>query len=58
MMLLFTRYFQETDGANAIEYGLLAAGIAVSLIVAIFLLGGDVSSFFEQLPGMIDESGS
>ncbi len=41
----------ETDrsGATAIEYGLLAAGIAVAIIVAIDLLGLEIATVFETI---------
>lgn len=35
------------DGATAIEYGLIAAGIAVAIIAAVFALGDEIKGFFE-----------
>jgi pilus assembly protein Flp/PilA len=40
------RVFKNTDGATAIEYGLIAAGIAVAIIAAVFALGDDIKNFF------------
>jgi len=37
---------KNTDGATAIEYGLIAAGIAVAIIAAVFALGSDLQNFF------------
>ena len=37
---------KNTDGATAIEYGLIAAGIAVAIIAAVFALGDDLKNFF------------
>ena len=37
---------KSTDGATAIEYGLIAAGIAVAIIAAVFALGDDIKNFF------------
>lgn len=54
MISLFKSYFKETSGATAIEYGLIAAGIAVAIAVAVFLLGDVVSGFFSDLPDLID----
>jgi pilus assembly protein Flp/PilA len=34
------------DGATAIEYGLIAAGIAVAIIAAVFALGDEIKNFF------------
>ena len=40
------RLVKNTDGATAIEYGLIAAGIAVAIIAAVFALGDDIKNFF------------
>lgn len=37
---------QDTRGATAIEYGLIAAGIAVAIAAAVFALGGDLAGVF------------
>lgn len=37
------------SGATAIEYGLLAAGIAVAIIVAIDLLGLEIATVFDTI---------
>ena len=39
----------DRKGATAIEYGLIAAGIAVAIIAAVFALGSDISNFFNGL---------
>jgi pilus assembly protein Flp/PilA len=40
---------QNKSGATAIEYGLIAAGIAVAIIAAVFALGDEVKGFFEDI---------
>jgi pilus assembly protein Flp/PilA len=40
------RMLKNTDGATAIEYGLIAAGIAVAIIAAVFALGDEIKNFF------------
>lgn len=46
----FTKsYFQEKDGATAIEYTLIAAGIGVAIAVTVGLIGGDLNGFFVTL---------
>lgn len=41
------RMFRKDDrGATAIEYGLIAAGIAVAIAAAVFALGGDLAGVF------------
>ena len=40
------RFASAKDGATAIEYGLIAAGIAVAIIAAVFALGDELETFF------------
>lgn len=42
-------FFKSEGGATAIEYGLIAAGIAVAIIAAVFALGDEVKGFFEDV---------
>ncbi len=42
------RLFRDDGGATAIEYGLVAAGIAVVIVSAVDVLGQDVNSLFFQ----------
>ena len=44
---------KNTDGATAIEYGLIAAGIAVAIIAAVFALGDDLKNFFTGISGQM-----
>ena len=37
---------RDDSGATAIEYGLIAAGIAVAIIAAVFALGDELKTFF------------
>ncbi len=37
------------DGATAIEYGLIAAGIAVAIIGIVFAIGNDLVKFFQAI---------
>ncbi len=39
----------EESGATAIEYGLIAAGIAVAIIAIVFTLGNDLAKFFTAI---------
>jgi pilus assembly protein Flp/PilA len=45
------------DGASAVEYGLLIAGVAGLVVGIIFLLGGTVLDLFEGTCGAVN-SGS
>jgi pilus assembly protein Flp/PilA len=40
------RFFKEEDGVTAIEYGLIAASIAVLIIAAVQATGGAVNATF------------
>lgn len=44
-----SRFAVDETGATAIEYGLIAALIAVGLIVAMTLFGGGVTAMFEYV---------
>ena len=46
MKNLFTRFVKDESGATAIEYGLIAAGIAVAIIVAVNTVGTDLDALF------------
>ena len=53
-MTRFVRKFVGNEsGATAIEYGLIAAGIAVAIIAAVGLLGDSLSSMFTTVGGEI-----
>ena len=40
-------------GATAIEYGLIAAGIAVAISVVVFTVGSDLVALFSGIGGKI-----
>jgi len=44
-----TRFKNDESGATAIEYGLIAALVAVVLITALTLLGGSLETKFNQV---------
>jgi pilus assembly protein Flp/PilA len=43
------KIFRNQDGATAIEYGLIAALIAVAAITAMGTLGGNLSNTFNKV---------
>jgi pilus assembly protein Flp/PilA len=43
---LFARFVQDTSGATAVEYGLIAAGIAVAIVVVMLGLASKISATF------------
>ncbi len=40
------KFASDEEGATAIEYGLIAAGIAVAIIAAVFAIGDELNNFF------------
>ena len=45
-MSKFVAFLKNDSGATAIEYGLIAAGISVAIIAAVFALGSDLDARF------------
>ena len=43
------RFLKDEDGVTAIEYGLIAALIAVVIIVAVTAVGGALQDTFEEV---------
>ena len=49
LMLVSARLARQIDGATAMEYALIAAGIAAALIVAMFAVGDDLVNLFDAV---------
>ncbi|HUO92256.1 MAG TPA: Flp family type IVb pilin [Rhizomicrobium sp.] len=49
MQNLFARFFKDQSGATAIEYGLIAAGIAVVIIAAVQSVGTNLQGTFNKV---------
>ena len=49
MRTSFARFVKDESGATAIEYGLIAAGIAVAIITAVQAVGGSLTTMFETV---------
>lgn len=49
MKTLFNRFVKDESGATAIEYGLIAALIAVAAIAAMNTIGGNLKGTFEKV---------
>ncbi len=43
-LALCQSYCTKEDGATAIEYGLIAVGVAVTIAIIVFALGDDVQA--------------
>jgi pilus assembly protein Flp/PilA len=48
-MSLIKSFFKDESGATAIEYGLIAAGIAIAIITAVNGLGTELSGKFVSI---------
>jgi pilus assembly protein Flp/PilA len=50
-MKMIKKLFKNEEGATAIEYGLIAALIAVAAIVAMGSLGNNLTNTFDEVSG-------
>ncbi|GGO97817.1 Flp family type IVb pilin [Stakelama pacifica] len=55
-MLAIRKFIKNSKGATAIEYGLIAALIAVAAITAMKALGGSLSNTFSSVAGDLNAS--
>jgi len=46
---LFQKFLADESGATAIEYGLIAAGIAIAIIAAVKGVGTQLSTNFDTI---------
>lgn len=53
MTNLVARFVKDESGATAIEYALIAAGIACAIIVAVNGLGTQLSAVFNGIKGKL-----
>ena len=49
MRTLFHRFLRDQSGATAIEYGLIAAGIAVAIITVVQGVGSKLTDTFDTI---------
>ncbi|ADM09145.1 hypothetical protein PB2503_05357 [Parvularcula bermudensis HTCC2503] len=54
---LFNRFVKDEDGATAIEYGLIAALIAVAIISAVSSLGTRIQGAFDDVNTTLENNG-
>ena len=52
-MNFIKNFMQEEDGVTAIEYGLIAALVAVAIIAAATTLGTQISAMFTYIAGKL-----
>ncbi|MCG2807489.1 MAG: Flp family type IVb pilin [Coriobacteriia bacterium] len=46
-------WLEDEEGATAVEYGLMVAGIAMLIILAVWALGGSLSTLFTNVANRI-----
>ncbi len=49
MKVVFQKFLADEFGATAIEYGLIAAGIAIAIITAVQGVGSQLSTNFNSI---------
>lgn len=54
MKTLVSRFVKDNSGATAIEYGLIAAGIAVAIIVVVNGLGTKLNTTFGSISSQLN----
>ena len=53
MKKMLINFFKDEDGVTAIEYGLIAALIAVVIITAVTLVGNSLENTFNYIGGEV-----
>lgn len=53
MTQFIKKFWQEEEGVTAIEYGLIAALIAVAIITAVGLVGTNLENIFNFIAGKL-----
>ena len=51
-------YIQSEEGATAIEYGLIAGGISLAIMAAVFLAGDSLSAMFGSISTALSSAAS
>ncbi len=49
-------YLKSEEGATAIEYGLIAGGISLAIMAAVFLAGDSLSAMFDTISSALSEA--
>jgi pilus assembly protein Flp/PilA len=49
-------YLRNEDGATAIEYGLIAAGISLAIATVVFTFGNDLFTLFDTMSGKLSDA--
>lgn len=49
-------YVMNNEGATAIEYGLIAGGISLAIVAAVFAFGDDLENMFATIGGSMQDA--
>ena len=52
------KFIQDDNGATAIEYGLIAVGIAIAIVTIVGVVGSDLVGAFTQVSTGLGGTGS
>ncbi|HPQ51284.1 MAG: Flp family type IVb pilin [Alphaproteobacteria bacterium] len=58
LIALVQAYNTKEDGATAIEYALIAAGIALAIATAVYLFGGQLTDKFTEMGDTLESGPS
>jgi pilus assembly protein Flp/PilA len=56
-MSILRRFLRDQSGATAIEYGLIAAGISVVIVVVVNALGGQLQNTYSGVSANLANAG-
>ncbi|WP_024302865.1 Flp family type IVb pilin [Pseudogulbenkiania sp. MAI-1] len=56
LSMALQRFMREEDGVTAIEYGLIAALIAVVIITSVTAVGDNLDAVFNYIAGQLDNA--
>ena len=48
------KFGKDQQGATAIEYGLIGAGISIAILAAVFSIGNELSGLFESVAAVFE----
>jgi pilus assembly protein Flp/PilA len=54
LLALKNAYLSNEDGATAIEYALIAAGISLAIVAGVFTFGDELEELFTGLAGNLE----
>jgi pilus assembly protein Flp/PilA len=55
-MTKLARFLKDESGVTAIEYGLIAAGIGVAIVMVVFTVGDDLEVIFNSVSEKLQEA--